>query len=202
MKTKYDDLIILYLDNRMSGGDRTKFEMDLQNSPELYERFNQIKVNLKIINSGSSPETDADYFNDLLPQFRQKHEQNRGRKRLFPGYAAFASGLGVVVLLFFVLLFNSDIDKDGVNELADLNYTEADEVLDSYRFPDDLNLLYYDSGSELSEKIDSIFADQYMLAEGAGSYLEYNSVINSLSDEEADNIYAQLINKDIISGEL
>jgi hypothetical protein len=202
MKTKYDDLIILYLDNRMSGEDRTKFEMDLQKSSELYERFNQIKGNLKTINSGSSPETDADYFNNMLPQFRQKFEQNRSKKRLFPGYAAFASGLGVVILLFFVILFNSDIDKDDVNELADLNYTEADEVLSSYRFPDDEYLLFYDSGSELSEKIDSIFADQYMLADGAGSYLEYNSVINSLSDEEADNIYAQLINKDIISGEL
>jgi hypothetical protein len=202
MKTKYDDLIILYLDNRMTGEEKSKFENELKSSPELYERYNRIKSNLLDINSGSSPAVEADYLNNILPLFRQKLEHKRSKMKLFPGYAAFASGLGAVILLLFVFVFNSDVDNNNVNDLNNLNYSEADEVFSSYLFPDDISSFTYDSGSELSEKIDSIFAEQYLLADAAGGYLEYHSVINSISDEEAENIYIQLLNKDIMNGEL
>jgi hypothetical protein len=202
MKMNNDDLIILYLDNQMTDKEKIEFEELLKNSPDLKERFLKISSSLDIVKSTSNPEYEEYYFNNILPEFRRRAGQKEKSGRSFmPRFAAAVSGIGVVALLLFIFVFNSNINNN-INGLNELDFAELENIFSSYPLSDQISSYYGITGGEISERIDSLITQNYLLAGSAGIYLEYNSVLRSISDEDADLIYSQLINKDIISGEL
>jgi hypothetical protein len=202
MKNNYDEIILLYLDNRMTDDEKRDFERELEVSPPLFERFKKVKDNFDRIKNSAYPGTVEDYFDNMVPDFRKRLESGKRDKRsLIPGYAAFAGGIGVVILFLLIFLLTSDTENNGSFDFADIDYTQLDDIF-SYHLSDHTVVFSDASGWEIAARIDSVFAEQYLLADQTGRYLEHNFVIRSITEEEADNIYNQLINKDIISGDL
>jgi hypothetical protein len=200
MKMNNDNLIFLYLDNQMSDNERLKFEERLKNSPELKAQFQQIKMNLDNLKSAPLPETE-DYFNNLIPLFRQNMESKQKKEKSFiPKFASYASLAVIMVVLLFVYIMNKESADNHIAEYTDYNLTELEVILSEYLHSDDISLVPEMTDMEFSDRVDSIITENYLFA--AGIYFDYNSAIKSLSDEDADIIYTQLINKDIISGEL
>jgi hypothetical protein len=200
MKSKYDDIIILYLDNRMSGKEKQDFEKELERSPELFERYSKIRMNMDSLKS-TEPESDEGYFRNLTSGFRQKLEQKeKTEKRFIPVFIS-GAGIAAVALLLFIFVFNQDNGDNSADNMAELDYSDMESVLSYYP--------YYStdpyagvSAPDVAERLDSLITRDYLLSDAASFYFEYNSALNAISEEDADYIYSYLINKDIIIGEL
>lgn len=197
------DKIILYLDNQMSDEEKTRFEKELKNSPSLMKELDDVKDSLAGIKNSLSAGLDGDYFTGVIPEFRRKNE-NPG-KALFPlrKIMTFVPAAAAVIILLFVFL----VDKKDENlfDLTSVKNNELKEIISEYSLYENINALSEEAGEQISEKIDSVFADEIFENAGGSEYLEssdYAYILASLSENEIEMIYDQLINKEIITGEL
>jgi hypothetical protein len=185
----------------MTPGQKKEFETELQNSPELMEKYLKIKGNLESLKINPVPETGI-YFNNLLPLFREKMVTKQKKSSFIPRFAVAASFVAVVVILMFYYYPGIESADDYIAEFFEFETSELDDILTGYFYSDDINQMTGITDQEISDKVDSVITENYLSADLAAAYFEYNSAIRVLSDEDAEFIYSQLIKKDIISGEL
>jgi len=196
----YEERIYLYLDNQLSGKDKEDFEKELLRDTELNRKFLKVKSDLQEFKSPDHPDTDDSYFNNIIPEFRKRLEPRRSS---VPRFVYAFSGIAAVVIAL-VLVLNQG-NENGINEISELNTSEVESAMTEYYVLDDMSSLTDETRDRISDQIDSVIVEELSLADAGKEYLgesDINTLIAGLSEEEAEIIYSQIINKDFINGEL
>ncbi len=196
--------IILYLDNLMEGEEKVKFENELLHSVDLAEELKRIKNELEELKKYADADIDAPYFNNIIPVFRGKTKNQKVRMVFpVPQYKSFIPALTVVLVGLLLLIFNNSGKKS--LDLTNLNDSELQNIASEYQLFDNSSTFSDMINDQISDKVDSLYIDEFV---GSGSdiaYIEsidYNSLLAVLSNEEAETIYQQLINKNFTIGGL
>jgi len=186
----------------MNEEEKTRFEEELKTNPVLLQEVEQIRNNLGEFRELTSAEVDETYFSGIIPEFRKRRDAKKKTKSFSLAYQILIPAAAVVTVLF-ILLFNRE--EESALELTDIKMSEIEGIFSEYSLYDNINSLPEADNSLISEKIDSLYASELSPSEAGMVYFEtegYNSLIASISDEDAEMIYNQLINKEIIPGEL
>ena len=182
---KYDDMIIKYFDDQLSVDERKQFERELETNTELKDAFeNYRKVN-ELFSTKEELMVSKDYFNDIVPRFRQMLDKESYvfpiRKIAF----AFVTILLIIssYLLFQNYFFNQSVTNYSIQSITnDLSEEELNELADY--ISDD----YWNSISG-EEKLLMLEERDFSL-EGVIANLTEEEGMMILSDYQINDIYA------------
>jgi hypothetical protein len=200
---KTDKRISLYLEGELNSEDKKSFEKELKNSPELQNELNLYRKFISSVEETKNIAVSTDYLNSIVPEFRRKLESKK--EKHFNPKIAYAFPVLVIMFLIFFFMFNTQKDKMILNNQ---NLTENNSNLNSYfdisgfsvdeLIPADLSSKDKDEyNSELNSMIEkelNIASDstKFLVAD---KLLDYNSIINNISAQDADMLYKDLLNK-------
>ncbi|MDZ7766882.1 MAG: hypothetical protein U5K00_21110 [Melioribacteraceae bacterium] len=204
MKNKNE--ILKYLSDLMSESEKEIFERRLATDTELRSEFDLLKLKLSSLKETAEIEPDSSYFNNLLPRSLEKIDA-RSKKR--SNYLIPAFSFGITILLIFLLNLPSLDEKSSQNNFGDIDFaqlieeSDSEELLSLFESNFINDYVFYRSGS-YTEFIDLENEDEfYLLSEGSlenfyyEAEAEYNP-FSTITDEEAEIIYEELINKKIL----
>lgn len=130
---KYDDIIIKYFDGQLSYDERKEFERELETSTELKNAFeNYRKVN-EFFSTKDEQLADQDYFNTIIPRFRQKLDKVAYVSPIRKISFTFATILLIIssYLLFQNYFFNQSATNYSVESITEnLSEEEINELAD------------------------------------------------------------------------
>ena len=199
---KTDKRICLYLEGELTPDEKIVFEDELKNSHELQKELKLYKNFISSVEETKNLTIDNNYFDNIIPEFRSRLISSKQRKY----YSKIAYAFPVLIILFLVaffiinnqnqIVFNrakltaNNINDNGTYELRNLS---VDELIpsslstnDSEKYNTELNKLI---GNELNISSDST---KYLVAD---EVLDYNSIIDNLSEKDANIIYNNILNK-------
>lgn len=191
-----------YLIGKMSESERNEFENSLIASSELQNNFDNYKKLKELITNTRSIKLSEEYSSGILPRFRNELQENKKNKiyyNLGAITAAFAS-----VIIGFVLTVNLFIktDPDKPSDLITIIENDRDSIINSFDISDKL---ISKADSESFQIIDSVYNDllsQNINVESetddfdAFAFdIENADLEQFISEEEIDQIYAQLMEK-------
>lgn len=191
-----------YLIGKMSENERNEFENSLIASSELQNNFDNYKKLKELITNTRSIKLSEEYSSGILPRFRNELQENKKNKlyyNLGAITAAFAS-----VIIGFVLTVNLFIktDSDKPSDLITIIENDRDSIINSFDISDKL---ISKADSESFQIIDSVYNDllsQNINVESetddfdAFAFdIENADLEQFISEEEIDQIYAQLMEK-------
>jgi len=191
-----------YLIGKMSENVRNEFENSLIASSELQNNFDNYKKLKELITNTRSIKLSEEYSSGILPRFRNELQENKKNKiyyNLGAITAAFAS-----VIIGFVLTVNLFIktDPDKPSDLITIIENDRDSIINSFDISDKL---ISKADSESFQIIDSVYNDllsQNINVESetddfdAFAFdIENADLEQFISEEEIDQIYAQLMEK-------
>lgn len=191
-----------YLIGKMSENERNEFENSLIASSELQNNFDNYKKLKELITNTRSIKLSEEYSSVILPRFRNELQENKKNKiyyNLGAITAAFAS-----VIIGFVLTVNLFIktDPDKPSDLITIIENDRDSIINSFDISDKL---ISKADSESFQIIDSVYNDllsQNINVESetddfdAFAFdIENADLEQFISEEEIDQIYAQLMEK-------
>src|ERR1035437_5263376 len=190
-----NDLILRYIDGNLDGEEIIRFEAELRISPSLQK---EISNYLNVCNEFSDYKeipADDDYFRNMVPQFRSKIP---GKMKRFPLYrVAFVSVASMIVVMFMFLLLNktehipnitNNLDEDELTELWD-------------KFSSDVLPSEYSADITIDSAINALYLNELNITPETESYYfadrrsDVTTIVKDINDEEADNIYKEIINK-------
>jgi hypothetical protein len=190
-----NDIILRYLDGTLEGEEKTLFEKELSNSPSLQEQLSNYKCVFDEFASYDVTSVDDDYFRNMVPKFRSKLP---GKLKRFPlQKVSFASAASLIVIMFLFLLFNRT--NHNLNIVDNLNEHELTELWD--KFSSDVLPSEYPSEITADSTVNTLYLTELNLSPESVNYYfadrktEVNTIIKDISEEEADNIYKEIINK-------
>lgn len=191
-----------YLIGKMSESERNEFENWLIASSELQNNFDNYKKLKELITNTRSIKLSEEYSSGILPRFRNNLQEDKKAK---PYYnlgaitAAFAS-----LIIGFVLTVNLFIktDPDKPSDLITIIENDRDSIINSFDISDKL---ISKADSESFQIIDSVYNDllsQNISIESETDdfdafafEIEKADLEQFISEEEIDQIYAQLMEK-------
>ncbi|KAB2852685.1 MAG: hypothetical protein PHY57_05000 [Ignavibacterium sp.] len=191
-----------YLIGKMSENERNEFENSLIASSELQNNFDNYKKLKELITNTRSIKLSEEYSSGILPRFRNELQENKKNKiyyNLGAITAAFAS-----VIIGFVLTVNLFIKTvpDKPSDLITIIENDRDSIINSFDISDKL---ISKADSESFQIIDSVYNDllsQNINVESetddfdAFAFdIENADLEQFISEEEIDQIYAQLMEK-------
>ncbi|HMN16425.1 MAG: hypothetical protein HND40_07745 [Ignavibacteriota bacterium] len=191
-----------YLIGKMSESEKNEFENSLIASSELQNNFDNYKKLKELITNTRSIKLSEEYSSGILPRFRNELQENKKNKiyyNLGAITAAFAS-----VIIGFVLTVNLFIktDPDKPSDLITIIENDRDSIINSFDISDKL---ISKADSESFQIIDSVYNDllsQNINVESetddfdAFAFdIENADLEQFISEEEIDQIYAQLMEK-------
>lgn len=191
-----------YLIGKMSESEKNEFENSLIASSELQNNFDNYKKLKELITNTRSIKLSEEYSSVILPRFRNELQENKKNKiyyNLGAITAAFAS-----VIIGFVLTVNLFIktDPDKPSDLITIIENDRDSIINSFDISDKL---ISKADSESFQIIDSVYNDllsQNINVESetddfdAFAFdIENADLEQFISEEEIDQIYAQLMEK-------
>ncbi|MGA7838032.1 MAG: hypothetical protein WB996_08705 [Ignavibacteriaceae bacterium] len=193
-----NEKIFRYAEGEMTPEEKAQFEKELKASEVLMAELENYKNLLSEVVDLRAVESDERYFSNLIPEFRNNLEKKK--KRSYHPALSFASAVVTVMILFFILPINNKNIDDYVNNIPDSAISEylnnyGDQQLMS-NIPDDY-VASYDSIA------DAMLYSQIRAELGtdvqASVYnnIDYNSLVETINPQEADQIYAEMINKKI-----
>ena len=200
---KTDKRISLYLEGELNPEEKESFEKELLNSPELQNELNLYRKFISAVEETKNISVESAYLNNIIPEFRRKLE-NRKEKKVYPKIAYAFPGLVILFLVFFFLfstqkeqmiLNNQNLTENNSNNngFFDIANFSVDELI-----PADLSTKdkeEYDSElNKMIEKELNISSDSTKLLI-ADKLLDYNSIIDNISEQDADMVYKDLLNK-------
>lgn len=191
-----------YLIGKMSENERNEFENSLIASSELQNNFDNYKKLKELITNTRSIKLSEEYSSGILPRFRNELQENKKNKlyyNLGAITAAFAS-----VIIGFVLTVNLFIktDPDNPSDLITIIENDRDSIINSF---DIYDKLISKADSESFQIIDSVYND--LLSQNINIEsetddfdafafdIENADLEQFISEEEIDQIYAQLMEK-------
>jgi hypothetical protein len=129
----YDVIIIKYLDGQLSGDEKREFENELKINTELNDSFKNFKRVKDIYSIKDEPVLEQDYFNGIVPGFRERLEK---KTIVFPvrkiGFAFASVTLMIISYLIFQNYFiNQNIEDDSIQSITqNLSEDELNELAD------------------------------------------------------------------------
>src|SRR5210317_1357071 len=88
---KYDDMIIKYFDGELSTDEIREFEQELESNTELKEVFDNYRKVNELFSNNDEQLAGRDYFNGIVPRFRQNLDKVSYKFPVFKFAAAFAA---------------------------------------------------------------------------------------------------------------
>lgn len=198
--------ILKYLSDLMTDSERANFKKKLNSDTELQKEFESLKLKLDTLKENTEIESDTGYFNNLLPRTMEKIDSQREKKSkyLIPAFS-----FGITILLIFLLNLPSLDDKSSQNNSGDIEFTQlieesdSEELLSLFESNFINDYVFYRSG-DYNNYIDFESEDEfYLFNENFPDEVYYetnseNDPFSSMTEEEADIIYEELINKKIL----
>jgi hypothetical protein len=201
---KYNKQIIKYFDEQLSVDDRKEFERELETNAELKNAFENFrKVNV-LFSTDEELFASEDYFNGIVPRFRQKLDKESYVSPIRKIGFAFAAILLIIssYLLFQNYFFNQGVTNYSVESITD-NLSEeemnelADYISDDFWNPitDEEKLLIFE---ETNFSLDGVIAD-VSVEEGMTILSDYqiNDIYLLADDKELEIAYNEILTKRI-----
>jgi hypothetical protein len=190
-----NDLLLKYIEGSLTDDEKTRFESELNNSLSLQNELLRYKTVYDGFSAYKEIPADDDYFRNMVPRFRSKLP---GKLRRFPLLkVAYISSACLIVVMFAFLLLNKNTPTPNIVE--NLDEHELTELLDKFSSevsPSDLSAdVFADS------TINALYLSEINITPDLDSYYfadkrsDVNTLIKDINDEEADNIYKEIINK-------
>jgi hypothetical protein len=193
---KTEERIIKYLDNDLTSEERTAFERELKSSEELIREFEKYSVIKEKIKYQKNLRLNSDYLSSILPEFHKK--VHSGKKETLRRGLSYAFGLILLFLIgisFQKIFFNNQKKSNDLEVFAQsLNENQKIELLENLNGGEELYKLIPENDlADLFEKdlqIDNEVAEAYDI--------NYKEMIDGLSRDEAEKIYNELLNRNIL----
>ncbi len=201
---KYDKIIVKYFDEQLSVDERKEFERELEINTELKNAFeNYRKVN-ELFSTENDLLVNQDYFNGIIPRFRQNLEKETYISPF--GKIGFAFATILVIISSYLLVqnffFNQSLTNDSIqsitHNLSDEEMNElADYISDDYWNPipgEENHLILEETDFNMEEIVSNVSVD-----EGVMILSDYQiDDIYSLADEkELELAYNEILSKRI-----
>ena len=194
---KNDERIIKYIEDELTPVERVAFELDLRNSKELrevFEKYLRVKEEVKAF---KKLKLNQAYLDSMIPELRNKIDTPRNfsvKKNL--GYAF---GVVFVIMLSILVLknfFGNEIpSSDLQNFVQSLNENQRIQLLEEINGESEVDKIIQESISET--EITNLLASELEInIEIAEAYdISYNDLMVGLSQQEVDNIYSEILNR-------
>ncbi len=195
--------IIRYIDGQMNEEERLHFETMLADDRELQEETGRVRNLLSETKRESEPETDENYFINILPEF---HSHMTKKKKFHFAKLAYSLSTAAAIILLVFLLFKPG-STNTYSNLTDLGNTltesELNETLNLYSDDFSISELAGSASAKTDSIVSNIVADELELTPSAQNtvaerYLNTDELLSSINESEANELYSQLINEDII----
>jgi hypothetical protein len=199
--------IIAYLDGNMSDDEKLRFEETISSDAGLKREVEEIKNFLAQMKADAEPNVNDTYFINMLPEFHRRHTKKK--KFVFSKAAYSLTGAAAVILILFILFSpGKTTEYSDIKELSsNLTEQEINEVLNQYENRYSLDELISSATSKTDSIVSNMIDNELNLSSDeasqmiAANYINTNELLNSLNESEANELYSQLINTDIIKGE-
>jgi hypothetical protein len=190
-----NDLIIRYLEGTLNAAEKSRFEKELNSSLSLQKELSAYKTVFNEFSAYKEITADDEYFRYMVPRFRSKLP---GKLKRFPlRKVAFASVASFVVVIFLFLFLNR---SDRISNITDnLNEHELVELWD--KFSSDVLPAEYAADNSIDSTINALYFNELNITPETESYYfadrkaDVKTIAEDMNDEEADNIYNEIINK-------
>lgn len=198
--------IIAYIDGNMSPDEKLLFEKELENNENLRKEVREIKLFLAGIKKDAEPPVNESYFINMLPEFNRRKSSRR--KFHIPAIAYSLTGMAAGVLIFLFIFNPLKTSENLETKELSVNLTEQEmnETLNRYEDPYSYNELMNSASSVTDSIVNNMVKDELDLSSGsidkaiAERYISTDDLLDSLNEDEANELYSQLINEDIING--
>ena len=200
---KRDKKIFLYLDGELTPEEKEAFEKELENSPELQEELKLFRNFISSVEETKDIHSSNNYFDNIIPEFRNKLENNKSRK-YYPKIA-YAFPILVVLFLVFFFLFNVQNKKTVSNKkIIAANNTNGNGLFEMMDYsvdeliPSDLST---NDSTKYNSEIDNMIEKELNISSDSTKFLiadkmlDYNSIIDNMSAKDADIVYDNILNK-------
>ena len=190
-----NDLILRYIDGNLDGEEKIRFEAELRNSPSLQKEISNYRNVCNQFSGYKEIPADDDYFRNMVSQFRSKIP---GKLKRFPLLkVTFASVASMIVVMFIFLLLNKTEHIPNItNNLDDHELTALWDKFSSDVLPSE-----YSADITIDSTINALYLNELNITPETESYYfadrksDVATLVNDINDEEADNIYNEIINK-------
>ena len=182
---KYDDIIIKYFDGQLSVDERKEFEGELEKNTEFKNAFENYRKIHEQFSTKDEQLADQDYFNGIVPRFRQKLDKGSYVLPIRKIGFTFATILLIIssYLLIQNYFFNESVTNYSVESITDnLSEEEINELAD-YISDDYWNTISDEEKLILLEETD-------ISLEGVLSNVSVEESIKILSDYQVNDIYS------------
>ena len=195
-----NEKLIKYFAGEMSSSEKEEFEKIINASPYLKEEASKYRVFFSNINETVEPDVDENYFINLVPRFRDKLAQSE-KKKYHPVFS-FATA---VLIVMIILLFIPNSNRVVRDENSSANYSSSDitDYLSTNSDQPIVTNLPADVEANYDSLLDGMIYDELSDNEHnlAGAQivesLDYNTLLESVNNNDAAVIYEQLKNKKI-----
>jgi len=194
---KTEERIIKYLDNDLSYEERVDFEKELENSGELREKFQKyltVKEDIKVLKAAK---LNADYIDSILPQLHNRiHSGKKDSIRKSLSYAFGVMLMFIITIGVLRIFFNNQKNPNDLEEFTQsLNENQKVELMENLNDGDELYKLIPEN--ELADLIEKNLLINNEVAEAYD--ISYKDIIDGLSQDEADKIYNEILNRNILT---
>lgn len=198
--------IIAYIDGSMTPEEKLLFDKEVEKSQELQRELQELKHFMETLKEVAAPPVNENYFINILPEF---YSRGSGKKKIrIPGIAySLTAAAAVILILFFIFNPLKSSEYTNTNELSiNLTDQEMNKTLNGYENPYSLNDLMNSATSKTDSIVNNMVKDELDLSSAsidksvAEQYINTDDLLDSINDIEANELYSQLINKDIING--
>lgn len=194
---KNDEKIIKYIEGDLTPEERTAFETDLRNSPQIKAEFEKyLKVNQRIKDS-KKVRLNRDYQDSIVPEFRNNisHQNSISLKRNL-GYAFGVMLVFILALMVLKYIPTESSENNSVKEFTEsLNDDQKIDLLEHLNGDlDDLNMISENiADMKLTNLLQSELKINNDVAEAYN--INYTELIDELNQVEAEKIYKEILNK-------
>ena len=194
------DRIIRYLDQQMSGDEKSGFEENLKNSSSLRNELEDYRKLFNKIREVKEVPVDEKYFINLIPEFRKKIISGK-RFNFYP--AVIYGVISVIIIIFFsLIILKNNNEVPGTEEVvSSLNDNETEYILDNYSNTEVSLDLIADNSENYDSVLTNLLADNLISENSDINYIIGNSEGNlynftrELTESQAALVYDELINK-------
>ncbi len=198
--------IIRYIDGGMSEEEKLQFEKMLTEEPELQKETVRLRALLGEMKADAAPGVNETYFINMLPEFYARKSK---KKKFFFSRMAYSlsTAAAVILLLFMIFKPGTSVEYSNLNDLSkSLTESDLNEISNQYADQYSISELAGSASTKTDSIVSNLMADELDLsgsAEGsvAEKYLNTDELLSSIDESQANELYSQLINEDIIKGE-
>ena len=200
----YEELIVRYFDNQLSDDERIAFEKELETNSNLGNAFKEFNKVNEAFSTKDQILADQQYFNSIIPRFRQSLDK---RRKVNPiGKLGFAIATIVVVISAYLVFQNyinspdtnldslqsitNNLSGEDIDELADYISDDSQDLLsngEKYQVLDEMDFSLEGITANASPEEKSLILSDYGI----------NDIYSLASAEELENAYNEILSKRI-----